>query len=204
MAASRQPHVPVSRPRGAVAAMAVLVAAMLVPVAADCECGYATTIDNGQYVFTDLIETDFSKVVDIQTNTDWVRQEFNISSAKARGSFGEMFAVQNIFTEGAAGQNGAASRTGNAPPAGLQLVVRAAQVDDMVPVAEIDTARLDVVFGSYRAGLRLTDVPGTCSAFFWVSRPRCPGGEGRGEWTRGQKKKEVKSILMPFSRRAVL
>jgi len=161
----------VPRPVAAVTALAVAFLAVLAPVAADCECGYSTTIDDGQYVFTDLIETDFTRLADIGTNTDWVRQEFNISRTKARGSFGEMFAVSNIYTETGSGQPGAASRASGANPAGLQLVVRAEQVEDMVPVAEIDTARLDVVFGSYRAGLKLTDVPGTCSAFFWVSDP---------------------------------
>jgi hypothetical protein len=158
-------------------AATALLLSLINSVEADCECGYATTIENDAYVFTDLIETDFTRLSDISTNTDWVRQEFNISNAKARGSFGEMFAVQNIFTEAVSGQRSAdsgAGRASNGQPAGLQLVVRESQVQEMVPVAEIDTARLDVVFGSYRAGLKLTDVSGTCSAFFWVSE-RCDG-----------------------------
>jgi len=141
-------------------------------VSADCECGYATTIDDKHYTFTDLIETDFAHLSDISTNTDWIRQAFNITSDKARGSFGEMFAVQNIYTN--PNPSNVRVEDGNGSdgqPAGLQLIVKAAQVEDMVPVAEIDTNRTDVIFGSFRTGLKLTDVPGTCSAFFWVSRP---------------------------------
>ncbi len=157
----------------------VTLTALAVPAAADCECGYATTIDGHLYSFTDLIETDFAHLSDISTNTDWVRQAFNISSEKARGSYGEMFAVQNIFTNpnpsGVRVEDGQGS---DGQPAGLQLSVNASHVDDLVPVAEIDTARLDVLFGTYRASLKITDVPGTCSAFFWVSGNEVAGRQG--------------------------
>ena len=160
MTGSGQPPARVPRFGAVVTALAVLLVFLATPIWADCECGYAVGIDNQKYVFTDLIETDFSRFEDIAGNTDWVRQEFNVSDSRARGDFGEMFAVRNIFTQ-----------TKQEPP-GLQLVVRANTVEDMVPVAEIDTARLDIVFGSYRVGLQVTDVPGTCSAFFWVSWSR--------------------------------
>jgi hypothetical protein len=52
---------------------------------------------------------------------------------------------------------------------GLQLVVGSSLVQDMVPVAEIDTQRLDFFYGTFRASMKVTDVPGTCAAFFWVS-----------------------------------
>ncbi len=164
---------PVLIGRFAVLAAALWIAALSLfvnPVLADCECGYATTIDSKLYTFTDLIESDFAHLSDISTNTDWVRQAFNISSEKARGSFGEMFTVQNILTnpnpsnvrvEDGQGSDG--------QPAGLQLVVNASHVEEMVPVAEIDSARTDVMFGTFRASLKVTNISGTCSAFFWVS-----------------------------------
>lgn len=124
---------------------------------ADCECGYSATVDGTRHVFTDLIESDFTRVGDIADDTDWRRQAFNESSERARGDFGEMFAVDNVDA-------------GEGADEGLQLLVRGQEVDDMVPGAEIDTARTDVLWGTFRASMKLTSVSGTCAAFFWVSR----------------------------------
>lgn len=47
-------------------------------------------------------------------------------------------------------------------------------VDEGVPAngfvqsAQVASAREDLLWGSYRAGLRLTGTAGTCSSFFWV------------------------------------
>lgn len=38
-----------------------------------------------------------------------------------------------------------------------------------VPVAEMDSSREDLLWGSYRAALKITPVSGTCAGFFWVS-----------------------------------
>lgn len=145
-------------------------------VAADCQCGYSTPVgdDATQQVFTDLIETDFSKIPDVSENTDWARQAFNVTAQRARGGAGEMFAVENV---------GTASSDGTA----LELTVRSSQVDGMVSGAEIDTARLDVFYGSFRSSLRLTNVSGTVAAFFWVSVPLADPGKGRerGEDAQG-------------------
>ena len=130
---------------------------------ADCECGYSTSIEGAHHVFTDLIETDFSRVEDIKHNTDWSRQAFNMSSKRARGDFGEMFVIENVVSE---------------KEKGLQLVVQGQNVDDMVPVAELDSERVDVFYGTFRASMKLTSTPGTCAAFFWVSRPEPLRDEG--------------------------
>jgi hypothetical protein len=52
---------------------------------------------------------------------------------------------------------------------GLELVVRSELVDGMVPVAELATRRLDLMWGTFRAGMKVSRVGGTCAAFFWVS-----------------------------------
>jgi hypothetical protein len=141
-------------------ALLVAVLSLLLGFAeADCECGYSATIDGASHVFTDLIESDFTRVSDISDDTDWRRQAFNMSSERARGEFGEMFVVDNV---GSGGGGGGAQK-------GLQLVVQGQNVDGMVPVAEIDTERADVLWGTFRASLKLTSTPGTCAAFFWVS-----------------------------------
>jgi hypothetical protein len=124
---------------------------------ADCECGYSapTGTDTQELaVFTDLIESNFSTIPDISQDSDWVRQAFNFTPAQARGPVGEMFVVDNVASS----------------DAGLQLKVQAQAVDGMVPVAEIDTSRLDVFWGTFRASMKLTNVSGTCAAFFWVSK----------------------------------
>ena len=145
-------------------AWAALRLLLLVPISplllgsatADCECGYAAIVDRTRHVFTDLIESDFTHARDISDNTDWRRQGFNMSSERARGDFGEMFVVDNV------GSSGGTEK-------GLQLIVQGQKVDDMVPVAEVDSERADVLWGTFRASLKLTSTPGTCAAFFWVS-----------------------------------
>lgn len=135
-------------------------------VAADCECGYSTTAGNHEemHVFTDLIETNFQKLDNISKDTDWARQEFNLTAKSARGAFGEMFAVDNVHLVSSADD----SRNANEGDSGLHLTVQSSRVDDMVPVAEIDSSRLDLWWGSFRAGIKVPDVPGTCAAFFCV------------------------------------
>lgn len=124
-------------------------------VGADCECGYSSTVGSSgaTHVFTDLIESDFTKLGDVSWNTDWRRQAFNVSAEDARGKYGESMDVDNV----AVGSGG------------LALTVRSTTIDSMVLTAEIDTTRLDVLWGTFRAGLKLSSVPGTCAAFFWVS-----------------------------------
>lgn len=138
----------------------VLIVSFSTWAAGYCECGYSTTVGNDTepFVFTDLIESNFAQIQDVAEDTDWVRQEFNLSQERARGDFGELFAPGNV-----------ASLSPNSNPAGgLALTVRSQLVDDMVPGAEIDTRRLDVFWGTFRASMKLSGSPGTCAAFFWV------------------------------------
>jgi hypothetical protein len=124
---------------------------------AHCECGFSAAIEGTNHIFTDLLESDFTRERDIADNTDWRRQAFNMTSERARGDFGEMFVSENVgFGPGGAKE-------------GLQLVVQGQTVDSMVPNAEIDSDRGDILWGTFRASLKLTSTPGTCAAFFWVS-----------------------------------
>jgi hypothetical protein len=53
---------------------------------------------------------------------------------------------------------------------GLHLTVDAGvPKDGYVKVAEMDSTRTDLLWGTYRASMKLTLTPGTCAAFFWVS-----------------------------------
>ncbi|KIH90217.1 glycoside hydrolase, family 16 [Sporothrix brasiliensis 5110] len=146
---------------------AILLFGFARPAAADCECGYSTVIDGDVQAFTDLIETDFAHLDNISTNTDWVRQAFNVTSEKDRGSYGEMYAIENMRTQPDPNGQVEDGQAKNGQPAGLDLTVKANIVAGMVPVSEIDTNRTDILYGSFRAGMKLTNVSGTCSAFFW-------------------------------------
>lgn len=135
---------------------------------ADCECGYSTTLDvagdsGGTAVFTDLIESDFTTLTDLAQDTEWVRQAFNLTRERARGDYGEMFDVGNVVVHSSSARG---DREKDVP--GLGLIVKKDLVDGMVPVAEIDTQRLDLFWGTFRASMKMTNVPGTCAAFFWV------------------------------------
>jgi hypothetical protein len=62
-------------------------------------------------------------------------------------------------------------------------MVKSDLVDGMVPVAELDTRRLDLFYGTFRASMKVTSVPGTCAAFFWVSVHRTVGSGAMGNDT---------------------
>ncbi|KAK2002164.1 concanavalin A-like lectin/glucanase [Colletotrichum falcatum] len=132
---------------------------------AACECGYSTDITNTVEVFTDLIETDFTKVMDIKNNPDWIRQDFNKTSNNARGPLGEKFQPANIAAVHKGSSSYGLSLTKADP--GLQLLVESSTVDGLVPGAEIDSARYDVQYGSFRTMMKVPDIAGTCAAFFW-------------------------------------
>lgn len=62
---------------------------------------------------------------------------------------------------------------------GVRLVVApGVPGDGFVPVAEMDSARTDLLWGSYRAAIKLTLVPGTCSSFFWVRTSTWSSSDG--------------------------
>lgn len=131
-------------------------------VSADCECGYSSRVDGStsssrEHVFTELTESNFARrhEEDIQADTDWARQEFNWSAQLARGDYGQMFQAQNV-------------ELGNQEES-LVLTVGSTLVQEMVPNAEIATRRVDMFWGTFRASIKITNVPGTCTAFFWAS-----------------------------------
>ncbi|KAI8949470.1 glycoside hydrolase, family 16 [Xylaria longipes] len=140
----------------------------------DCECGYSmiASSDGIQHVFTDLHETDF---IHVNITGDgkggashgWAPQGYNISSQASRGPFGESFAVQNVLSNNIRDRNLFGGPGTLGLDAGLLLVVRDVMQENRVPVAEVSTTGLDYFYGTFRAGIKVTDVPGTCSAFFW-------------------------------------
>ncbi|KAK8034784.1 hypothetical protein PG993_009779 [Apiospora rasikravindrae] len=151
------------------------------PTAADCECGYSTTTTaNGgaaasDLVFSELLESDFTRIDyfgdEYKGPRRWARQVFDKSASTARGPFGEAYvtgnAVSNIVTTKKIKTTSNNDNGGGGGQGGLQLVVGSKVVDGMVQNAEIATMGQDYFHGTYRVGLKVTDVPGTCTAFFW-------------------------------------
>ncbi|KAM4055378.1 glycosyl hydrolases family 16 domain-containing protein [Hirsutella rhossiliensis] len=136
--------------------------------AALCECGYSaegSEDDNGPWLFTDMLESDFTNVPNVSGLQSWVPQQFNVSAKAGRGRYGKAFSPGNIASHPKA-------KLGEEKPAaadavGVELRVGSAVANGAIPVAEIDSAALDMHYGSYRAGMKLTAVHGTCAAFFW-------------------------------------
>ncbi|KAI1772472.1 glycoside hydrolase family 16 protein [Hypoxylon cercidicola] len=143
-------------------------------VLADCECGYSITTKpgEGEYVFTDLLESDFVHL-DITDGTPeygkygWAPQEFDMSSDVARGPYGESFAPHNVISNNIADAQTFEGSGVKGGDAGLNLIVNSEIHNGMVTGADMSTTVLQYYHGTFRAGIKVTDIPGTCSAFFW-------------------------------------
>lgn len=134
-------------------------------VQADCECGY--TVNSALY--TDIIETDFLHLANITNDTDWQPQNYTVTPELARGPFGKNASISNVVANPLKSQYDWAGDGVNGGDAGLQLFVRGGVPQDgLIPMAELATARTDMLYGSFRAGMKVTGTPGTCGAFFWV------------------------------------
>ncbi len=157
-------------------APAVLRSSFLVPcilyllprlTSAACECGY--TVNNTLY--TELIESDFLHLTNITNNSDWQAQNYTVTSALARGPYGKNATLGNVVANPLRSQYDWAGEGVEGGDAGLQLFVRGGETQPgaLIPMAELATIRDDILYGSFRAGLRATNVSGTCGAFFWVT-----------------------------------
>lgn len=163
--------------------IALLAASIATGVKADCECGYSTHVGNNKKatIFTELLETDFSRTDDLTKNGEWILPSFNVTKEQTHGAFGLTFRPGNVMALANKGQSTARAlaeqkdkpKNSDKPPtvkdAALQLHVSGKLDEDMVSVAEIDSRGADLRYGSYRTSMQLTDVAGTCAAFMWVS-----------------------------------
>lgn len=134
-------------------------------VRANCECGY--TVNSTLY--TDLLETDFLHLANITSDADWQPQDYTVTPELARGPYGKNASVTNVVANPLKSQYDWAGDGVHGGDAGLQLFVRGGVPQDgLIPIAEVATARTDMLYGSFRAGMKATGTPGTCGAFFWV------------------------------------
>lgn len=142
-----------------------LLLATLPAARADCECGYTVN----ETIYTDLIETDFLHLKTIN-ESGWQPQDYEVSPEDARGPFGKLAETKNVVTNPLKNEADWAGDGINGGDAGVQLIVRGGEPPKggAVPMAEMSTNRTDILYGSFRAGMKLTGTNGTCGAFFWV------------------------------------
>lgn len=154
-------------------AFVIALAALSVPaVKAECECGYATTVGDSKQktVFTELLESDFTRVNTIGGETNWMLPSFNVTKEQTHGIYGLNFRPSNVVTfanKKAPLARAEVIKPVTTPNEGLELVVSSKLEQDMASVAELDSRRADLKYGSYRTSMKLTEMPGTCAAFFW-------------------------------------
>lgn len=148
-----------SNPFRIIALSTVLIFPLLVHSA--CECGYM--VDDELY--TDLMVTNFLHSATIPAG--WQPQDYTVPQTESRGPYGKVALPENIVTN-------PLTRSGaRDSDAGLQMIVRGGTPrDGFIPMAELATVRDDFLYGSFRAGMKHTGIPGTCSTIFWVCRKR--------------------------------
>ncbi|OAA44885.1 Concanavalin A-like lectin/glucanase [Metarhizium rileyi] len=120
--------------------------------------------ESGSLFFTDKLETEFTSLQNLSQASEWTRQQFNVSAQAGRGTYGKTFLPENVFLLPASqtapdelhGQRSLALRVGS------QITP-----SNAISAAEVDTRRIDMLWGSYRATMKLSSVGGTCAAFFW-------------------------------------
>jgi hypothetical protein len=118
--------------------------------AGNCQCGFSvnSTSDTEYQVFTEYLESDFTH----GSFDGWIPQEWAIERDKARGPYGKNATARNVQFSSE----------------GMQLWVRQT-VDGMIPTAEVDSKRTDMLYGSFRMRAKMGTANGTCGAMFWVS-----------------------------------
>lgn len=137
-----------------------------------CECGYTVNTTNSEYfgLFTDMVETDFLHATNVTYggigSTGWIPQIYNMTANQSRGEYGRANLLENIIANALPPDQWKDDPAGGGDP-GLQLWVRSKVQDGLVPTAELALPRDDILYGSFRVGMKVTGVNGTCSAFFW-------------------------------------
>lgn len=82
------------------------------------------------------------------------------------------FTIENVFSNSIPDHSnwtGPGMRGGD--PGVVLVVDGGLPADGYVDIAQMDSFRSDMLWGSYRAGMKLSPVAGTCAAFFWVCLP---------------------------------
>ncbi len=143
-----------------------LLTALTLPllVRSDCECGFV--VENSLY--TDQMVTDFLHSDTI--SAQWQPQSYSVPQSLSRGPLGKMASPENLVANPLTNKDAWSGTGKNGGDAGLQLIVPGGVRNGLVPMAELVTVRGDFLYGSFRAGMKLTGTSGTCASIFWVCR----------------------------------
>ncbi|EDO00643.1 hypothetical protein SS1G_03116 [Sclerotinia sclerotiorum 1980 UF-70] len=91
-----------------------------------------------------------------------------MSAAAGRGPYGMNYSIEQIASNPILDENTWSGNGEFGVDPGVQLTVSGGDpANGFVQTAEMDSAREDLLWGTYRAAMKLTLTPGTCSAFFW-------------------------------------
>lgn len=114
-----------------------------------------------------MLESDFTTLKNITWDTDWVVQSWKVDKEASKGPYGRSTETWNVESNPI--KNKEQPDTGlNGEKPGLELWVRTASAnDEYIGVGEADSRRSDMLYGSFRAGIEIPAVSGTCAAFFW-------------------------------------
>lgn len=142
--------------------------------AADCPCGYTvnSTRSPTYALFTEAFETDFLHVKNLSRLDLWQAQAYQQNPKAANGPFGRTFLIENVVANPLAGAYDWAGNGIRGGDPGLQLwvnrtLIRLPGGSSAVPCAELVAPRDDLLYGSFRIGMKMTPVNGTCTAFFF-------------------------------------
>lgn len=114
-------------------------------------------------ILSDFTRNDLDKGI-------WVAEEYHVPVDSTHGPHSREALVRNIVSNPLRDPSNASSGTEQGSgDAGLQLWVRSALDESSVSTAELNSVRRDITYGSFRIGMKVPALPGTCSAFFWVS-----------------------------------
>lgn len=141
---------------------------------AACECGYSVnkTTDQNYQLFTEMQENDFLHTdTDNLTSVGWHPQGYNISAKAARGPYGKSMQLDNLVTNPFKNSSAWSGDSQHGGDAGLQLWVRSGHTDNYISGAEMASDSSDALLGSFRIGMKMSNVSGTCGAFFFVLHP---------------------------------
>ncbi|KAJ5046724.1 uncharacterized protein L3040_003956 [Drepanopeziza brunnea f. sp. 'multigermtubi'] len=161
-------------------------ALLIARVASLCECGYGSLInarahtpsavaplshidtDAIPFVWTDLLETDFFHLDSIARDTDWDVQNYSVTAQAARGPLGMRFLLDDVTVNRISDNYNYSGPGEDGGDPGLHMAVQASvTTDGFTQSSQLNSVREDMLWGSYRALLKLPSVSGTCSAFFW-------------------------------------
>lgn len=153
----------------------IVTQANAVAVNAVCECGYTINATNSSSyaTFTEVFETDFLHLdqdalsYSNREQTGWSLQVYNMSAHDARGPYGKEASASNVIINPMKSQHDWAGDSVLGGEGGLQVWVRSQAVNNLIPMGEMVSTRLDMLYGSFRIGVKMTGTPGTCGAFFW-------------------------------------